>query len=231
MNEKQLREKVVQIAEGWIGLNEKDKSFMEILNIYNGHKPLARGYAVKLKDHWCAATVSAVFIEAGLTDIAPTECSCAKMIDLYKKIGRWKESDSYVPVPGDVIMYDWEDDGVGDNTGTPNHVGIVASVSGGMIRVIEGNYSEKVAARNIKVNGKYIRGYCLPDYKSKAKEKQEQEDEEVVTKGEIKIDGKTSTVNRILKDGTNYVKIRDVAAIMGYDITAEKGVVIMTKKK
>lgn len=229
MNEKQLREKVVEIAEGWIGLNEKDKSFIEILNIYNGHRPLARSYAVKLSDHWCAATVSAVFIQAGLTDIAPTECSCAKMIELYKKIGRWEEKDNYVPEPGDVIMYDWEDDGVGDNTGAPNHVGIVASVSGGMIRVIEGNYSERVAERKIKVNGKYIRGYCLPDYASRAKE--EQEDEEVVTKGEIKIDGKKATVNRILKDGTNYVKIRDVAAILGYDITAEKGVVIMTKKK
>ena len=204
MNEKQLREKVVQIAEGWIALNEKDKSFIEILNIYNGHRPLARGYAVKLSDHWCAATVSAVFITAGLTDIAPTECSCAKMIELYKKIGRWKESDSYMPEPGDVIMYDWEDDGVGDNTGAPNHVGIVASVSGGMIRVIEGNYSERVAARKIKVNGKYIRGFCLPDYASKAdktkKERTEKKMDYYETLKEIPEWGK-EVVEKMIKKG------------------------------
>ena len=34
--------------------------------------------------------------------------------------------------------------------------------------VIEGNKSEAVAYRSLNVNGKYIRGYCLPDYAQKA---------------------------------------------------------------
>lgn len=231
MTEKQLREKVVQIAEGWIGLNEKDKSFIEILNIYNGHRPLARGYAVKLSDHWCAATVSAVFIQAGLTDIAPTECSCAKMIELYKKKGRWKESDSYEPEAGDVIMYDWEDDGVGDNTGAPNHVGIVASVVGNTIIVIEGNYNEKVAARKIKVNGKYIRGYCLPDYASKADMVNTEQEEEMVEKKKIYVEGKAVEMNCILKDDVNFVKLREIVAALGYDVTVKNGNIYLTKKK
>ena len=109
MTEAQLRQKVVSIMEGWLGRKESDGSHRKIIDIYNGHKPLARGYKVKYTDSWCAATVSAAFITAGITDIAPTECGCGEMIELYQKKGRWKESDSYTPQPGDIIMYDWDD--------------------------------------------------------------------------------------------------------------------------
>lgn len=168
MTEQQLREKVVSIMKGWIGYKEANGTHKKIIDTYNAHKPLARGYAVKYTDEWCATAVSAAFISAKLTDIAPTECSCAKMTDLYKKMGRWKESDSYKPQIGDIIMYDWQDTGSGDNLGNPDHVGIVASVSGNTIKVIEGNKGEAVAYRTMTVNGKYIRGYCLPNYASKA---------------------------------------------------------------
>lgn len=168
MTEQQLRKKVVSIMEGWIGCKEANGSHKKIIDIYNAHKPLARGYKVKYTDEWCATTVSAAFISAKLTEIAPTECSCAKMIELYKAKGRWKESDGYTPKIGDVIMYDWQDNGSGDNTGHPDHVGIVASVSGKTIKVIEGNKGQAVAYRSMTVNGKHIRGYCLPNYAKKA---------------------------------------------------------------
>ena len=152
------RSKVVEKAKSYIGCKESDGSFKKIIDLYNSHKPLARGYAVKYTDEWCATFVSAVSIACGLTDIMPTECSCAKMIDLYKAKGWWQESDSYVPSPGDLIMYDWEDPGRGDNTGQPNHVGIVAAVNGTSLIIIEGNKGEAVAYRTMTVNGKYIRG-------------------------------------------------------------------------
>ena len=168
MTEHEIRNKVVSTATGYVGCKESDGSHRKIIDIYNGHKPLARGYKVRYDDAWCAVFVSTVSILNGLTDIMPTECGCGKMIDLYKAKGRWNESDAYKPEPGDVIMYDWEDTGKGDNTGSPNHVGIVVSVSGNTIKVVEGNISNSVGYRTIEVNGKYIRGYCLPDYASKA---------------------------------------------------------------
>ena len=58
-----------------------------IIDTYNSHKPLARGYAMKYTDAWCATFVSAVSIKCGLTDILPTECSCGEMIALFKKLG------------------------------------------------------------------------------------------------------------------------------------------------
>lgn len=170
MTEKQLREQVVSIAVGWLGCKESDGSHKKIIDIYNSHTPLARGYKVKYTDAWCSTFASAVAIKAGLTDIIPTECGCEKHIELFKKINSWQENDAYIPSAGDYIFYDWDDTGSGDNKGYADHVGIVVSVSGNTIKVIEGNKgtSGTVDYRNLTVNGKYIRGYGIPKYASKA---------------------------------------------------------------
>lgn len=170
MTEKQLRNSVVKTARKYIGCS----NHKIIVDIYNAHTPLARGYKVRYTDAWCATFVSAVGIVCGLTDIMPTECGCPKMISLYKSRGRWVENDGYSPAPGDLVMYDWGDTGKGDNIGTPDHVGIVEKVDNGSITVIEGNYSNTVKRRTLAINGKYIRGYCLPDYASKTEGKEMQ---------------------------------------------------------
>ena len=168
MTENQLRSNVVSIMKGWLGWSEANGKHKKIVDIYNNHKPLARGYKVQYTDEWCATAVSAAFIKAGLTDIGFTECSCNRMIDLYKAKGRWEERDSYVPKIGDILMYDWQDNGIGDNVGSADHVGLVAAINGIRLTIIEGNKNESVSYRSINANGKYIRGYCLPDYASKA---------------------------------------------------------------
>ena len=168
MTENQLRSNVVSVMKGWLGWSEANGKHKRIIDIYNNHKPLAQGYRVKYSDEWCATAVSAAFIKAGLTDIGFTECSCNRMIALYKAKGLWKERDSYVPKVGDIIMYDWQDNGVGDNVGSADHVGLVAAINGTKLTIIEGNKNEAVSYRSMVVNGKYIRGYCLPDYASKA---------------------------------------------------------------
>ena len=155
---------VIKQAKAWLGYNEKDGTHKQIIDVYNSHKPLARGYKVKYTDPWCATFVSAVAIKVGYTDIMPTECSCSKMIELYKKLGAWVENENRTPNPGDILFYDWEDNGVGDNTGHADHVGIVEKVSNGKITVIEGNYKNAVTRRTLSVNGKYIRGYGVPKY-------------------------------------------------------------------
>lgn len=157
---------VVDQARAWLGCKESNGTHKAIIALYNSHKPLARGYAVKYTDDWCATFVSAVAIKCGATDIIPTECSCIQMIELFKKLGCWVEDDNYSAQAGDIIFYDWEDSGKGDNVGSPNHVGIVESVSHETktFTVIEGNKGEAVARRNIAINGKYIRGFGVPKY-------------------------------------------------------------------
>lgn len=159
-----LASEVVKQARAWVGRKESDGSHKEIIDVYNSHTPLARGYAVKYTDAWCSTFVSAVAIKLGYTDIIPTECGCEKHIQLFKDIGEWVEDENRVPNPGDIIFYDWEDNGVGDNKGNADHIGIVEKVSGSTITVIEGNLNDAVGRRNIAVNGKYIRGYAVPKY-------------------------------------------------------------------
>ena len=170
MTELELRNKVVDVMRSWLGWSEANGKFRSIIDLYNTQRPLPRGYAVQYNDEWCATCVTAAGIQAGLHGIILGECGCGKMMELYRAAGRWEENDAYRPEPGDIIMYDWQDSGKGDNTGGADHVGIVEKVVGHTITIIEGNKGEAVARRTLAVNGRYIRGYCLPNYASKAEE-------------------------------------------------------------
>ena len=164
MTELELRQKLVKTAQAYLGCKESDGSHRVIIDIYNSHKPLARGYAVTYTDAWCSTFVSAMSILCGLTEILPTECGCGKHIDLFRGLNSWVEADDYVPKAGDVIFYNWNDSGVGECTTGASHVGIVTSCDGRTITIIEGNISNAVGYRTLSVNGRYIRGFGVPKY-------------------------------------------------------------------
>lgn len=172
MTEKELRQKVVSTALSWLGTRENTAKHLEMLAIYNAQRPLPRGWKMKVTDFWCAAFVSTVSLQCGLRDIMPTECGCPSMVRLYQDIGRWVEDDAYVPSPGDVIFYDWQDSATNyaatDNVGHPDHVGIVLDCDGNHMTIIEGNNANAVNKRVLAVNDRFIRGFGIPDFASKA---------------------------------------------------------------
>ena len=139
-----------------------DAGHKKILEVYNAQEKLPRGYKMKYSDAWCAATVSAVFLMNGCSTFS--ECSCSEMIKKAQTAGLWVENDNYRPSIGDVMLYDWQDSGSGDNKGVPDHVGIVVEVSGETLYVREGNKSGSIGNRVMRVNGRYIRGYIVPRY-------------------------------------------------------------------
>lgn len=158
------RNTVLQAAKAWLGYKESNGTHRVIVDTYNSISPLPVGYKVSYTDPWCATFVSAVAWKVGATDIIYPECSCPRMISLFQQHNRWMEDDSYTPKPGDIIFYDWQDSGIGDNVGTADHVGIVYSVVGTNMTIIEGNCNNSVCFTNKQVNGRYIRGYGLPKY-------------------------------------------------------------------
>ena len=170
MTEQALRAAVVEAMRSWLGAVPGSAKHDDILRTYNHHRPLARGYAILPGDAYCAATVSAAWIRAGAASVAPLEVSVPRMTELARKRGIWEENDAFVPAPGDAVVYDWQDDGRGDNRGRGDHVGLVESVTGGVISVIEGNMGagHMVGRRSLAVDGRYIRGFIRPDYKSLA---------------------------------------------------------------
>jgi len=155
---------LVESAEQWLGCKEKDGSHQSIIDLYNSHTPLAQGYEVQYTDSWCATFVSAAAIHCEMTSIIPTECSCQRHIELFKEIGCWEESDTFMPLPGDYIFYVWDDFALGDAKGWADHVGIVVGTFGPFIKVIEGNRNDSVEYRYIIRGDFTIRGYGLPAY-------------------------------------------------------------------
>ena len=168
MTDVELRALVVETAQRWLGRNERNGSYRIIIDTYNAHRPLPRRYHLRDSDPWCAATVSALAIVTHLTALIPVECSCGYMIDLLRGLEAWQEADDYRPLPGDIIFYDWQDNGFGDDAGAADHVGIVETVSESGLTVIEGNRGGTVARRELALNGRYIRGYGTPDYGAEA---------------------------------------------------------------
>lgn len=161
-----LRMQVVETAQSCLGCKEADGSHRQIIDLYNSHEPLAMDYAVQYTDSWCSTFVSAVAIRCGLTDIIPTECGCERHIGLFQEIGRWVENDSQIPLPGDLIFYDWDMKKPGECTGWSDHVGIVVGTKWPFVKVIEGNKDDMVTYRVIMLNDWQIRGFAKPDYAS-----------------------------------------------------------------
>lgn len=154
---------VLDVMRSWLGYSEANGKYKQIIDLYNSHKPLARGYAVQYDDEWCDTTVSAAAIKAGAVDLIGTECGCEKHVEIFQSKGIWIEDGTITPKPGDIILYNW-DDGTQPNDGYSDHIGYVESVSGNTITCIEGNKGEAVARRTLKVGNGNIRGYARPKY-------------------------------------------------------------------
>ena len=165
MTEDAIRQKVADTALALVGIKEGTAGHKKIIDIYNAQRKLPRGYKMTYTDEWCAATMTYIGIILDIIHIILPECSCSAMIERYKKAGRWEERDDYVPDIGDLVMYAWKGQ-KGENTLAPDHVGMVVSVEGKTIRVVEGNYDNQVKIREICVEYVKVRGYCLPDYGS-----------------------------------------------------------------
>lgn len=156
--------KIIDLALSWKGKKESNGSHKEIIDIYNSCVPLPRGYKVKYSDAWCATFISALSIKLKYTNIIPPECSCEKMIENFKKLGVYVEDENRTPAVGDIVFYDWGDNGKGDCKGWSDHVGIVTNVSRETFTVIEGNYNGEVKQRKMSINGRYLRGFAVPKY-------------------------------------------------------------------
>ena len=61
--------------------------------------------------------------------------------------------------------------------------------------------------------------------------KNAEEETEMVEKSKIIVDGKEVAVERILKNGTNYVKVRDIAAALDLEVSNKGNIAVLTHKE
>lgn len=158
---------VLKVMTGWIGYSEANGKYRQIINIYNKYGAehgYPRGYRAQYSDEWCDMTVSAAFIKANAIDlIGGAECGVEEHIKIFKNKGIWIEDGTVTPKRGYIICYNW-DDWTQPNNGYADHIGMVETVSGSEMTVIEGNCDEVVKRRSIPVGWGYIRGYAAPKY-------------------------------------------------------------------
>ena len=163
-DEAEKRLSLIQSAESWVGCSEADGTHEPIIDLYNSQEVLPMDYEVLYADSWCATFVTAAAMKAGLTDIIPPECGCQRQIGLFQELGCWQEQDAYIPLPGDIIYYAWDEEPFGDCTGWADHVGIVVGTCWPFLKVIEGNKDDRVDYRIVSIWNPTIRGYALPEY-------------------------------------------------------------------
>lgn len=89
----------------------------------------------------------------------------------------------------------------------------------------------QAAIRHYDVSGKLCPLPLINEEKWEKFQKLLKEVDEVVEKSKIIVDGKEVAVDRILKDGTNYVKVRDIAAALDLKVSNKGNIAVLETKK
>lgn len=125
----------------------------------NGGDTYWSWYGFSSREEWCACFVSwcadqCGYIEAG---VIPKFSLCSAGMEWFESQGQFMDG-SYVPATGDLVFFDW------GNDGSVDHVGIVESVVDGTVYTVEGNSGDKVARRSYPIGYDQIYGYGVPNY-------------------------------------------------------------------
>ena len=146
---------MINTALKYMGLNTQGK--LALMDYYNSKiYPLIdndRKYKIQPNDNWCAMFCSVIAHKIGRTkDNFPFEVSVFYMTRNAKRMGIFTTDLNKAQV-NDLVVYDWKADG------TLNHVGILQEIGTDYIKVLEGNYSNTVKVRTVKMPNSEVYGY------------------------------------------------------------------------
>ena len=105
--------------------------------------------------HWCMRNTPEA--SSAWPDTA-NNAYCPTIANWFKDHNQWGDKNFTDLVPGDVILFDWEGDGVSD------HIGIVIGHDGSKVYTVEGNSNDKVALRSYPIGSSVIYGYGLLNF-------------------------------------------------------------------
>lgn len=141
--------------KSWLGYSESngkaDKYIVKPWGRWTGNTK-----ASSKKNPWCQITVSQCLHSVKVSTSASAGCSQAQK--WYRSRKRLKKR-GVKPSPGWQVFYDFK------GNGKPTHTGLVYSVSGKYMTVIEGNNKNAVRARKILYTSKSVLSFGVPPYK------------------------------------------------------------------
>ena len=149
MNEKKLRESIINAMRHYIGAVVGNDLWREIIDTYNAkcrtdeNKKRWGTRSLKMLDTygWCATTTSAAASSTGLDVVVPVEMGVDELYNIAIRNHIWQpKGNGYGPQPADLIVFKW-------NTGNKAkpvqwHIGIIEEVHDGYYTTIEGNIGE-----------------------------------------------------------------------------------------
>lgn len=153
MTIQEAKQKLVSLARSQVGYREGDNNY----NKYAEDPRITQLYGWNVQNQpWCGTFVNWCFLNAfGTVGGKMTyggSAACAAQANLYKNNGAFTQS----PAVGDQIFF--------YSGGGINHTGIVFEVSGGTVRTVEGNYSDKVSSCAYAIGNSSIAGYGRPKW-------------------------------------------------------------------
>lgn len=116
-------------------------------------------YGYPYRVEWCVIFVGWCADQCGYLDegVLPKMEGVLPLVDWFREHDQWQYRD-YEPNPGDLIFYDWENDGIAD------HVGIVERVENSLIYSVEGNVDDRCIENSHYIGTSSIYGFGLPQY-------------------------------------------------------------------
>ena len=120
----------------------------------HGGAPYWSWYGFGGRVAWCACFASWCENQNGYISkgLAPKFAVVTDGIDWFKARGQWYEANE-TPKAGDLVFFDWEQDGIRD------HVGIVTGTSEDRVYTIEGNSTDMCRIKSYEIGDKVLHGY------------------------------------------------------------------------
>ena len=124
-----------------------------------GGQPYWSWYGFNGRVEWCACFTSWCADQCGYLEngIIPKVSLCSDGVNWFKGKGQWQDRN-YEPQSGDIIFFDW------GNDGSIDHVGIVEKCENGTVYTVEGNSGDACKQQSYPVGSNSIYGYGTPAY-------------------------------------------------------------------
>ena len=124
-----------------------------------GGQPYWSWYGFGGRVEWCACFASWCADQCGYLEsgIIPKFSLCLDGVNWFKGKGQWQDKN-YEPQAGDLIFFDW------GNDGSIDHVGIVEKCENGTVYTVEGNSGDACKQQSYPVGSGSIYGYGCPAY-------------------------------------------------------------------
>ena len=124
-----------------------------------GGEPYWSWYGFGGRVEWCACFASWCADQCGYLEsgIIPKFSLCSDGVNWFKGKGQWQDKN-YEPQAGDIIFFDW------GNDGSIDHVGIVEKCENGTVYTVEGNSGDACRQQSYPVGSSSIYGYGCPKY-------------------------------------------------------------------